>query len=226
MKLLHASLVFAVLSTSFGAQAAQYLIDLSPPVGDALNPTNYAVGDHATGLSALNAVGQPASLATGGETGGGIIFDDVTGELTINIGYGSDFGFIDLSGDYTTAHVHGPVAAQFPAPNTGAGVSFGLTHVAGSSARTGFIGGTFNLTPTQQAQLFANQLYVNVHSSFAGGGEIRGQLVPVALLASAPINHWPLDGDLLDAIGSADGTMVGVQSNVTGRLSGALSVSQ
>lgn len=161
------------------ASAAIFQIDLSPPPGLALNSTNYANGDHTLGMSAPNAVGQPASPATGNEIGAGVTFDSVTKQLTWNIGYGSDFGFVDLVGNFAVAHVHGPVAVQFPAPNTGAGVRIPLAHTPGSTALTGSFVGSAVLSAADETSLFDNLLYVNVHSGFAPGGEIRGQLVPV-----------------------------------------------
>ena len=154
-------------------------IDLSPTPGLALNSANYALGDHTLGLSAPNAVAQPASPATGDEIGAGIIYDDVSMRLSYEFAYGSDFGFVDMVGAFTVAHIHGPVAVQFPAVNTGAGVVVGLTHTPGTTANTGSFVGSVVLTPTQEADLLNNLLYINVHSSFATGGEIRGQLVPV-----------------------------------------------
>ena len=157
-------------------------VGLSPAAANALNPVNYASGDHAVGLSAINAVGQPASPATGGLILTGIVYDDVTMELTYDIGYGSDFGFVDLAGNFSVAHVHGANAVNFPAANTGAGVQFGLPHTAGSSGRTGSFVGSQMLTAAQESDLLNNLLYVNVHSGFAGGGEIRGQLVPLSII--------------------------------------------
>lgn len=176
-------LALVALATVLGAPgpavAASFAIALSPDPSVALSSTNYANGDHSQGLSALNAVGQPASAATGGEIGLGITYDDLTNVLSYNVGYGSDFGFTDLAGDFTVAHIHGPVAVQFPSANTGAGIVVALTHSAGSSGRTGSFQSTATLSEAQEAQLFDNLFYINVHSSFAGGGEIRGQLVPV-----------------------------------------------
>jgi hypothetical protein len=161
------------------AHSALIKIDISPAASAALNSTNYENGDHTLGLSALNAVAQPASDATGNEIGSGIVFDDVSKMLTWNFGYGSDFGFVDLVGDFTVAHIHGPAAVQFPAPNSGAGVVLGLSHTAGSSANTGSFSGSAMLDNTQETQLLDNLLYINIHSSFAPSGEIRGQLVAV-----------------------------------------------
>lgn len=159
--------------------AATISFDLSPAAGAALTSTNYANGDHTLGISAPNAVGQPNSPGTGGEFGAGITLDDVTGVLTYNIAYGSDFGFVDLREGFTIAHIHGSVAVGFPTPNTGAGIITGITHTAGSSSGTGSFSGSVTLSAAQQANLLNNLYYINIHSSFAGGGEIRGQLVAV-----------------------------------------------
>lgn len=170
------ALSFLLVGTAF---ATPIPIDLSPLASAALNPTNYALGDHRLGITAPNAVAQPPSAATGGEIAGGIVFDDVSKLLTWNIGYGSDFGFIDLVGNFSVAHIHGPVAVQFPAANTGAGISIPLAHTPGSSANTGSFIGSTTLTAGQESDLLNNLLYINIHSSFEPGGEIRGQLVPV-----------------------------------------------
>ncbi|MEM7469241.1 MAG: hypothetical protein AAF387_20480 [Pseudomonadota bacterium] len=129
------------------AQAALYRIDISP-----------AGTDHATGLAAANAVAQPASGATGDVINAGITYNDVTNELVWDFAHGSDFGFTDLVGDFTTAHIHGPAAIQFPNPNTGAGVLLGLdfSHVAGSSSRTGSFSGNAILNDTTEAHLLSD----------------------------------------------------------------------
>lgn len=166
------------------ASGALIPIDISPPPGLALNTTNYLLGDHTTGLSAPNAVGQPGSQATGDEIGAGITFDTITKVLSYDIAYGSAFGFVDLAGNYTAAHIHGPVAVQFPLPNTGAGPVVGLTHTP-SGPRSGRFTSSTVLGAAAEANLLNNLLYINVHSGFAAGGEIRGQLVAVPEPASA-----------------------------------------
>jgi hypothetical protein len=116
------------------------------------------------------------SPGTGGEIGGGIFFDDVTKLLTINVGWGSANGFTNLTGNATAMHIHGP--ASFTA---NAGVLIGLDSLGGynSSATAGGFSGTTTLTATNEARLLAGTLYINVHTSTNGGGEIRGNLVAV-----------------------------------------------
>ena len=53
-------------------------------------------------------------------------------------------------------------------------------------------------------------------------GPILLSFLFVASVPAALVHHWKLDGDLLDAAGGADGAMVGVQSNVAGRVGQAL----
>ena len=179
VKIVLATTVAIYMMVVGSASAAVLQVDLSPVPGLALNSTNYALGDHALGISAPNAVAQPASFATGDEIGSGITFDTVTKALSFDIGYGSDHGFIDLVGNFLVAHLHGPGAVQFPPPNTGAPVLIVLPHTAGSSAQTGKFTGSTALIAADESSLLNNLLYVNIHSSFAQGGEIRGQLVPV-----------------------------------------------
>ena len=181
-----ATTFIALFSFIHCSEASFFAIDISPN-GGALNlgATTYTQ-DHRTGLSALNAVGQPASSATGGEIGAGIVYDDVSNLLSFEFGYGSDFGFVDLQGDWSNTHAHGPDAVSFPAPNVGAGVIPGQTltaaHIPGSTARTGSFVGTWTLSDSDEQDLFDNEIYINIHSGFAGGGEIRGQMIPVAVI--------------------------------------------
>lgn len=179
MQKLLVSFVAVVVLACGTVSAAIIEIDFSPAPGDALNSTNYANGDHTLGISAPNSVAQAASSGTGGEIGAGVTYDTDTNVLSFDIGYGSDFGFVDMVGDFTVAHIHGPAAVQFPATNTGAGVVVGLPHTAGSSGKTGSFTGSVVLSALAETQLLDNLLYINIHSSFVGGGEIRGQFVPV-----------------------------------------------
>jgi uncharacterized repeat protein (TIGR02543 family) len=134
--------------------------------------------DFLTGaLRGTNEVPPNASPATGGETGTGITYDTATGLLTINAAYGL-FGFPPLAGSYVVAHLH-----QSPAGSNGP-VIVDLANLHNPSGTSGgFFAGAVNLTPVQASNLFANLVYLNVHSTTFPGGEIRDQLVP---LPSAP----------------------------------------
>jgi hypothetical protein len=161
------------------AGAAVIQFDISPN-GGALSTTNYTANrDHAVGLRGLNENPQNASPASGGEVGAGISYDLVSRQLTMNFAYGSAFGFTDLTGDWTNSHIH-IGASNYPAVNTSGGVVVGLNalHIP-SGARSGLYSGFVTLTEAQEAQLLANQYYINIHSAAFLGGEIRGQLIAV-----------------------------------------------
>ena len=94
--------------------------------------------------------------------------------------------FTGLSGTWSADHFHGPAA-----PGVNAGVLYGLQPL--TTLNPGNTSGTINgdvtlidnpggttFTIAQQMDQINNGLwYVNVHSSTFGGGEIRGQVLPV-----------------------------------------------
>jgi CHRD domain/FG-GAP-like repeat len=95
-----------------------------------------------------------------------------------------DLSWSGLSSNASAAHIHGPAAAGVSGP-----IIFPFTGV--SAATSGAIATqTFAVTPTQVAQLRAGLFYFNVHSQTFGGGEIRGQILPVCEAARADF-----DGD-------------------------------
>ena len=139
--------------------------------------------------------GTPGS---GGEVGTGVVFNDQTGVLTINVAWGGGNGFTDLTGNATAGHIHGPTASSGPAAfNEDAPVLINLDDTAGwnPSASNGGITRSVTLTSTQITQLFAGRLYINVHTVANGSGEIRGNLVRQAFVETnpipAPIPHGP-----------------------------------
>jgi hypothetical protein len=75
----------------------------------------------------------------------------------------------------TLSHIHGPGGN----PGTNASVFIGFTNPTGG--KTSGTVSTSSLDATNFAKLLNNpgEFYVNVHSPAFGGGEIRGQLVPV-----------------------------------------------
>ena len=131
--------------------------------------------------------GTPGS---GGEVGAGIVFNDQTGVLNIEVAWGSGNGFTNLTGNATAGHIHGPTASNAPASfNEDAPVLINLDDTAGwnPSATNGGITRSVTLTSTQITQLFAGRLYINVHTAANGAGEIRGNLVRQAFVESNPI---------------------------------------
>lgn len=119
-----------------------------------------------------------STIATGGEIGAGITFDDVSKVLTINVGWGSGNGFTNLTGAATAAHLHAAADSLFTS-NGGVAVGLGGSTAGYSASATngGWTNTQVTLSTTQAGQLLNGQLYLNVHTSLNSGGEIRGNLV-------------------------------------------------
>jgi hypothetical protein len=124
-----------------------------------------------------------------------VFYDPTAHTLQVNV------TFSGLSGNTTAAHIHcctalpfqsvlpnAPVATQTPSfPGFPAGVTSGVYNsvtfdlTLASSWNPTFItnhgGTTAQAEADLAAALFGNKTYLNVHSSFAPGGEIRGVLV-------------------------------------------------
>ena len=167
--------------------AVVHSVSISPD-SDALNlGTTTYTQDHALGFSGLNLSNPNASTASGNAIGGGLSFDDVTNVLSFEFAYGSDFGFSDLTGDFTFSNLHSPGAVNVPGTNTSGGIIEPLNsfHTAGSSARTGSFSGSVILSDDEETALFNNEIHININSTSFVAGEIRGQLVVVPEPSSA-----------------------------------------
>ncbi|QDU86978.1 CHRD domain protein [Pirellulimonas nuda] len=155
------------------------------------------------------AAGAAPSVALGGESGAGLLYDDVTSMLAF------DFAFSGLSGGLADAasgiHFHIVTPGGDPLSKTG-GIALNLnsgadanvmlstpTIAIGSSA--GSVAGSALLTPAQTADLFAGRIYLNIHSGGFGGGELRGNLVAVPEPAGQALAWVALCGVLALAIG-------------------------
>lgn len=97
-----------------------------------------------------------ASVATGCGT---FIIDPVHNTITYRI------VVTGLSGSETAAHIHGPASAGTAGP-----IMFALPS---GSVKSGVI----NYDQSQEADIIAGKIYVNVHSTAFPGGEVRGQIV-------------------------------------------------
>jgi hypothetical protein len=143
-------LLLSVIAVCLGASAGQAL--------------NLEFAINLDGLQETPPVATPASGT------GSLFLDDVTGNYTIS---GT---FQDLIGTSNNAHIHGP-AAVGAGP---AGVIHGLTFDLGVTSGNYSNGaGLTTFTAPQMADLINGLYYVNIHSTFAPGGEIRGQILLV-----------------------------------------------
>jgi hypothetical protein len=165
-----ALIVSFVVASALTASAEIIPFDLLGKAGPGLLPGNENVTVNGT-------------PGTGGEIGSGIFFDNVSLQLTINIGWGSANGFTDLNENASAGHIHGPTTSGGTASFTqNASVAISLNTLAGwnPSATAGGFSGTLALTSAQAAQLMNGQFYINIHTPNVNpGGEIRGNLVAV-----------------------------------------------
>jgi hypothetical protein len=116
-----------------------------------------------------------ATPATGTLTG---TYDDTTNILLWS---GSFSGLIGTS---TDAHFHGPAAVGVGP----AGVREPITAASGDVFPIGVTSGSFSgsatsatISASDETELLAGLWYINIHSTFRPGGEIRGQLLLTAV---------------------------------------------
>jgi len=108
---------------------------------------------------------RPTPVVTSG-TGGGYLSIEVAAQKAWYY-----VAYDRLQGDAADAHIHGPADV-----NASAGV---LVPLASPSGRSGVITGAINPAPAALINAAtAGTTYFNIHTSFAGSGEIRGQLTP------------------------------------------------
>lgn len=164
------SMTAALIVCATASQAAIVGFDLSP-----------AGTDNAIGLSPLNETSAVTnSVGSGNEIGDGITFDTDSLTLTLSLGYGSAFGFADVTGPAVAAHIHGPAPTNTAAPVM---VDLSALHSdATNPAAGGSFVGSIVLSTNEAASLLTGLSYVNIHTESNPGGEIRAQLVPVNVL--------------------------------------------
>jgi hypothetical protein len=174
-ELLPATLLLASL---VAVQANPLQFKLSPP-GSSPAP----------GLSPANEV--PAvtnSSGSGGEILTGLSFDTNTLQLSLAVGYGTAFGFSNLTGIATAAHIHGPAGVTNAA---GVLIDLAALHLrAGNPTQGGLIFGSVPYPPAAVSNLLAGLNYINIHTTNNPGGEIRGQLILVT--NAAPTIECPV----------------------------------
>lgn len=164
---MRAFISIALLAAAISSTHANiFEFDLSPPGTSA-----------GVGLHPLNEVIPGPSNGSGNEIGNGIFFDTSTRLLSLNLAYGSAFGFTDLTGPAFSWLLHGPSPLGETAPvlfNLQAFHTFALNPSLG-----GQIFGVVTLDATQEASLLAGLNYINIYTPANMGGELRGQLVLV-----------------------------------------------
>lgn len=110
-------------------------------------------------LSGANEVPPNGSGATGTLTG---TYDASTNVITLNVTYAN------LTTALSAAHLHkGAAGVNGP-------VIINLNPTTGMTS--GNINGNFNVAASDEADLIAGDVYINLHTSTYPGGEIRGQL--------------------------------------------------
>ncbi|MBI2927724.1 MAG: immunoglobulin domain-containing protein [Verrucomicrobia bacterium] len=109
---------------------------------------------------------RPTPVTTAGTGSGTLMLDG--NKLTVDITYSG------LTGTVSAGHIHGPATAE-----QATGVLQGLIPALGAAGGTaGTIKGEVNVNSATASHMINGLTYVNIHTSFAGGGEIRGQAVP------------------------------------------------
>jgi uncharacterized protein (TIGR03118 family) len=106
-----------------------------------------------------------------GEAGTGIAALSLEGT---NLSYYVSFS--GLTGPATAGHIHAPAT-----PLVSAGVMIPFTVPAATS---GIISGKTTLTQDQLTNFINGLCYVNIHTAAHGGGEIRGQIVPLHMVVT------------------------------------------
>jgi hypothetical protein len=135
----------------------------------ALAPAAFAQTVYTTTLAGANEVPPVVTPATGSAT---VVLNAAQTELSITC------SFQNMIGVYTLSHIHGPAA-----PGVNAGVRFNfIAPTAPWVFSNGNHDGTLTnfvvtgVTAADVTNLNNGLMYVNVHSDFRPGGEVRGQL--------------------------------------------------
>lgn len=137
--------------------------------GEGLLPGNI---DPVTGSNGSGAIGVS-----------GVRFDTDSNTLFVDVLWGSENGFSDLTGEITLLHLHGPTPSlapdNFGEVNTDILVNLGNSSEFDSSPTGGGLVDNFFLSNTEADYLLSGRTYINVHTALYPAGEIRGYLLPV-----------------------------------------------
>lgn len=115
--------------------------------------------------ASLDGLQETPPVATPGFGSATMTLDDVTNMFTLT---GT---FQDLIGTTNNAHVHGPAPIGTPA-----GVMFGITFDFGVTSGNFSFNGV--ISDAHEQAILDGLTYINIHTTFRPGGEIRGQILP------------------------------------------------
>ena len=150
----------------------------------------FLTGAQGNGLLPGN-IEPPTNSSGSGDMGlTGIVFDTDTNILSIDIEWGSENGYSDLTGEVTLLHLHGPTPS-LPPDNFGEINPQIIVNLASSlnfdgSATGGSLIEEYFLSNTEEDWLLSGRTYINVHTEMFGTGEIRGYLLPTSMAIPEP----------------------------------------
>ena len=177
-KIFYAFLALCLVAAPQALDAQLLNFDLAGSAGSGLLPGNE----------------NPSANSTASGDAISIVFDSATGELNLDVAWGSGNGFTDLTGDAIAMHIHGPAGFTANGP-----VLYNLGSLAGfdASASSGGLTGSVSLAAGVVQTLLGGNLYLNNHTPDNPGGELRANLVAVAVPEPSSVALIGLSGALL-----------------------------
>lgn len=159
------------------------LMATAPARGDVVE--FLVTGSQGEGLLPGN-IDPPTSSTGSGAIGlTGITFDTNTNLLSVDIEWGSENGYGDLTGDVILLHLHGPTPSNSPdnfgEVNPDVLVNLGNSLQFNPSGTGGGLVDVFFLSNQQEDYLLSGRTYINVHTQEYQFGEIRGYLLPASV---------------------------------------------
>ena len=147
------------------------------------------IGTGGPGLLASNQPGDGLG-GSGGELEslGGITYDDVTMALMLNVGWGSDNGFTDLTSTLISAGIFGPMMIEGDdgfSVITGRLFSLTATTTLASGGQVLAASNPITLTIPQQADLYSGLYFLRLATVNNEAGETQGSLVMVPETSSS-----------------------------------------
>lgn len=163
-----------IISAVFVASSAadQIAFRATGAAGDGLLPGNVDPPTGSTGSGDIGATG--------------LVVDTDTNTLFIDVEWGSENGYTDLTGEVTLLHLHGPTEDMAPfnfgQVNTNIIINLGNVPAFDSSGTGGGLVSEFFVSNQEIEWLLSGRTYLNVHTEQNPMGEIRGYLVPINVI--------------------------------------------